>query len=374
MSKNQRNALLRITPTAGRRIIQTPEWRSLMAEALREPFAETKGKVPITHSPISEFTERPKFLSFDEFVTDVRRAYEEVGMPGDVQKWYRNEYKKRTGWPSAPQVTYRNKGWSGYATVTGKERIGFLRYTDFANIVKRAYKEAGSPEGVFDWYQNVCSEHPEWPTNPHRSYVTEWEGYPALVGKEVVKLLEFSQFKEEVRAAYLEAKSPKNVYDLYCSIQTQYPRWPTTPQTTYKNKGWEGYPELVGKEVVKLLEFSQFKEEVRAAYQATGVAIINVIKWYQQEYKKHPGWPVSPQLTYRNKGWKGYPVLVEKLEHLEFSTFTEQIRIAYAEAGSPINISKWYQQEYKKHPGWPAQPYVKYKNSGWKSYPELVGK
>lgn len=248
MSKNNRNALLRITPTAGRRIIQTPEWRSVMATALREPFAETKSTEPMTHSLISEFAERPRFLPFDEFVTEVRKAYEAAGSPTGTQNWYNQEYKNHKGWPSAPYVTYKEVGWEGYQQLIGKEVVKLLEFSDFMTKATKAYEAAGSPNSVVEWYKNEFKKQTGWPLHPERVYASQgWKSYPELVGREVIEFLEYADFVNAVREAYEAAGSPRTSQKWYAEEYKKQRGWPAGPHLTYKNKGWKSFPELVGK-------------------------------------------------------------------------------------------------------------------------------
>ena len=65
---------------------------------------------------------KKEHLSFQNFTEEVRSAYfaipeaERVG----IQVWYKKEYKKHKGWPSDPRITYKNKGWDGWAKIIGR--------------------------------------------------------------------------------------------------------------------------------------------------------------------------------------------------------------------------------------------------------------
>ncbi len=98
----------------------------------------------------------------------------------------------------------------------------------------------------------------------------------------------------------------------------------------------------------------------------------DVSGWYQQEQKKHPNWPSQPYSTYKNKGWASWPELARREgKFLTFEKFQSEVRNLYP--GSGI-VDKWYKQEKKKHHNWPSHPSKIYKNKGWTGWPELVSK
>ena len=121
MTKNQRNALLRITPSAGKRMIQSSEWREVMTRFLGEAFSETETGELTPHPPRSEFKEKKRFLPFTDFMTAVREAYEQAEAPLNVKKWYEAEQKNHSEWPASPHEMYKNQGWEGWPQLVAKK-------------------------------------------------------------------------------------------------------------------------------------------------------------------------------------------------------------------------------------------------------------
>lgn len=120
--------------------------------------------------------------------------------------------------------------------------------------------------------------------------------------------LPFEDFQTEVRNLYLEQR---DVHRWYIEEQKNHKNWPSNPDTFYKNKGWIGLPELVGKEnpfKIEFLSFPDFQTEVRNLYSGQG----DVQKWYHQERENHKNWHSRPHVLYKDKGWMGWPELVEK--------------------------------------------------------------
>ncbi len=376
MTKNGRNAFLRLTPEAGRRIVQSPAWRSVVSQALREPFA-SDGKVPVPTEvvPRSEFVERGQFLNFEDFEAEVQAAYEEAGRPGRIFNWYRYEYIKHIGWPSNPNGKYKDSGWKSYPELVGLEKNDILEFAEFVAEVQAAYQISGASQDSYTWYQKEKKNHSGWPSDPRSSYHSKgWLGYPHLVGNEKVEFLEFKDFVSEVQSAHETAGKPRDVSKWYMQEYKNHTGWPAAPDRSYKNKGWLGFPELAGRERVEYLEFTDFVQQVRVAYMVSGTT--NIPEWYREEYKNHPGWPAAPGRFYKDNGWLGYPQLIgrEKVDFLKFSDFVQEVRLAYEKAGSPSRTQEWYREEYKNHPGWPSNPNSTYKNEGWVSYSELLSK
>ncbi len=251
-TKNQRNAFIRTTPTAGRRIIQSPEWRSVIKDALETPFVEQETTdQPQKKRTTSEFQKRergPK-LDLGTFLTEVREAYEEAGSPNDLKTWYGTEYPKHRSWPSNPHRTYANQGWVSWPAMVGKEVVELLPLGTFLTEVREAYEEVGSPHGVQGWYKTEYPNHPGWPAAPDAAYKQKgWVSWPAMVGKEVVELLPLGTFLTEVREAYKDAGSPANIQQWYKNEYPKHRNWPSNPHRTYANQGWVSWPAMVGKQ------------------------------------------------------------------------------------------------------------------------------
>ena len=376
MTKDQRNAFLRVTPSAGRRMIQSSEWREVMTRFLSEAFSETETGKLTPLPPRSEFREKKRFLPFTEFEVAVREVYEQADRPGNIRKWYQAEQKNHPEWPANPDQMYQNRGWESWMQLVGREVVEFLLFTEFEVAVREVYEQAGRPGDVYKWYQAERKNHPKWPASPHITYKNQgWESWPQLVGREVVELLSFTELEPAVREVYEEADRPGDIYKWYQTERQNHPEWPAAPDKMYKNQGWESWMQLVGREVAEFLLFAEFVTDVREVYEQADRPG-NIRKWYQAEQKNHPEWPASPNQTYQNQGWESWVQLVgrEVVEFLSFTKFEVAVREVYEEAGRPRDIARWYNAEQKKHPEWPASPHITYKNQGWMGWPQLVGK
>ncbi|MDO8507509.1 MAG: hypothetical protein Q7S53_02990 [bacterium] len=325
--------------------------------------------------PFSEFAKKEKkeFLPFDNFQQEVRSLYPGEGR---IIEWYKVEKINHSSWPATPYDTYKDKGWLSWPELVGKEtRYGkeYPSFIDFQAEVRDLYPGKGEIEA---WYRKEKAKHSNWHSAPNRIYKDDgWIGWPELVGTEnkyKKEHLSFVDFQAEVRALYSGSGS---VIEWYAREKEKHPNWYSNPQRTYKDEGWQGWPELGGIENVRKKEYPSFQDfqvEVRAVY----VGKDNVREWYEQEKLKHSNWPAKPNIKYRKEGWQGWPELVgrenrSKKEFLSFDDFQAEVRALYPGKG---NVQKWYFAESPQHENWPSNPPEKYKVKGWESWPKLVGK
>ena len=357
LSKPEKNKLIENYSGIGKRITHSANWRNNMSEFLKEiPVAEKMdvNDVDDNIKPKLYRSEFIKKLPFDEFKKEAkavfnlenqRREEKKEKEISDISKWYREEYKKHPSWPSNPRQVYGNKGWQGYPELVDREKL-------------------------------------------------------------ISPIESFSEFQKEVKIIFNEEiKKRKNdeegeigsVSVWYEKEYKKYPGWPSNPRQVYGNKGWQGHLELVGREKpISLIEFfSEFQKEVKAIFNKENEkrkndeegGIGDISKWYREEYKKHFGWPCSPERVYENKGWQGYLELVDREKPISpiesFSEFQKEVKIIFNEENEKrkndgekeiSDISKWYREEYKKYSGWPCSPEQVYEDKGWQGYLELVDK
>jgi hypothetical protein len=366
-SKDEKNELIRKYPGCGIRIVQSKHWRTIISDTLENSIPVAEGIEVIEN--ISEFKkENKEFLSFEDFQNEVRALYPGEG---DVQKWYKHEYKKHKGWPSNPAPAYSEKGWIGWPELVGKEnplKKEFLPFEDFQNEVRESYPGEGD---IQRWYKKEYKNHKGWPAGPKDIYKDEgWIGWPEVVGKENFlkkEYLGFEDFQNEIRKLYT---GETDIHTWYQTIHKDHPNWPYNPDRKYKGKGWTGWLELVGKEKKEYPTYNQFQNEVSAVYPGKGNVQIWYQQEYTKHknwptnphrYYKDSGWIGWAELVGReNHTKKGF---------LPFEDFRKEIRAAYS--GQPA-VKKWYREEYKKHQGWPSEPEKEYKDTGWPGLSNLI--
>jgi len=196
-----------------------------------------------------------------------------------------------------------------------REKGEYLPFEDFQREVRNLYSQEGN---VATWYRQEQKNHSNWPSHPDKIKIYKdkgWKGWSELVGKENrLKKVNFEDFQREVISLY---SGEGDVQKWYHLERENHSNWPSDPYKKYKDKGWEGFPELVGKEnqlKKGYLNFEDFQREVKNLY---FVGRMDAYEWYKKEYKNHPKWPSHPDDTYKDNGWEGFPELVGKENRLK---------------------------------------------------------
>jgi len=223
--------------------------------------------------------EKPVFLPYNEFVKEVRAA----GV--NSHKKYVEEQGRHKNWPSRPDVAYEE--WKSWSRLFGIEEI--LPYSQLAKEVQ------GAEVNSWKEYHKAYKEHAGWPSSPDKYYkkTGEWTSWYNFFGKEKpAAFLPYDKFAEEVRAAGI---ADLREYEEVC-LENRPSGWPVNPEKTYKNKGWESWPKLFGREERFFVEFKRFSQEVREAG-------IKTVDKYRESCKDHKRWPPEPDIFYKRTGW-----------------------------------------------------------------------
>jgi hypothetical protein len=189
-----------------------------------------------------------------------------------------------------------------------------------------------------------------WPLNPYKVYKNKgWKGWHDFLGKEKISFLSFEECRKEVRKCKF-----KKILE-YQKNRKQ--NWPSCPHETYKE--WQGWNDFLGKvgRYDVFLSFEECRKEVRKC------RFKNMLE-YQKNRKKN--WPSKAHETYKNKGWKDGHDFLGKVGFLSFEECRKEVRKCKFK-----NVL-----EYKKNrkQNWPSDPDNFYKNKGWKDYFDFLGK
>lgn len=111
-----------------------------------------------------------RLLGFDE----VQRRVRALGLKSQIA--YIRVYKQHPGWPSSPNVYYGDQ-WQGWEKFFGKEKKEFLPFEQFVSELKVEHI------ANFHQYKKVYKKHIGWPSRPEISYKDQWPGWPAFLGK-----------------------------------------------------------------------------------------------------------------------------------------------------------------------------------------------
>jgi len=322
--------------------------------------------------------------------------------------------KKPAGIPSAPWHYYEDKGW-----ISIGDWIGTGRIADNLRVY-RSFKEARKFARSLklrvgkDWQQYAKGElkvkgkpkkPDDIPSYPNKTYKdTGWVSMGDWLGTGSVadRLKVFRPFEEARAFAHSLKLRVYKDWILYAKGELKVkgkPKKPndipSTPEQTYKDKGWISNGDWLGTGSVaaKLKVFRPFKE---ARAFARSLNLKNNIEW--REYikgelkvigkpKKPDDIPTSPDKTYKDKGWINWgdwlgtgevsPHLKEYRSFKEARKFVRSLKLKssgewqqYAKGEFKV---KGKPKKLKKPDDIPKAPSVVYKDKGWINWGDWLG-
>ena len=234
------------------------------------------------------------------------------------------------------------------------------------------------------------------PTNPSRVYKNQgWKSFGDWLGTGTIAPfnMEFLAFKEArnfVRSLNLKSQ---NEWRKYCKGEFKFlnikPNTiPSSPQKTYKNKGWNGYGDWLGtgtiaSRSIKYLSFEEAKKFVHSLNLKSGT------EWKKYCKGELPNLPLKPNTipvkayrTYKDKGWNGMgdwlgtgTIAPSKRIYLPF----EKAR-KFVQSLNLNSNTEWRKYCKGKLPNIPplpdnipATPSRVYKNQGWEGFGDWLG-
>jgi len=227
-----------------------------------------------------------------------------------------------------------------------------------------------------DGYRKYCksgNRPSDIPTNPGNAYKKEWISFTDWLGNGNIS----SQEKSKQYISYNDAKSfaqslklnSRDEWIQYCKSNKNLPKIPMNGDLTYKNKGWESWPDFLGyKRVVKYtksntMPFEDCKKFVRNLGVTTGS------EWFRwcKKNKKPDNIPYNPDEVY--KEWTTWRNFLGPL-HVKWKSF-EDAR-GFARSLKLKNPGEWnqYSKVGKRPEDIPAGPRDVYKKDwiGWSDF------
>jgi superfamily II DNA or RNA helicase len=223
----------------------------------------------------------------------------------NVTDWvnYCKSGKKPTNIPAGPSRVYKNRGWKSWGFWLGTKRRrgeGWLPFEEARQLVqllglrsrrewRKIMRDGKLPEGV--------------PSNPEKFYKYQgWTGLSDFLGVEKITWMSFEKSKKFVQS--LGLKSEKE-YHKFCKSEDKPKTLPNSPNHVYKNRGWKSWADFFGTRNLKrgLLYFEEAREI------AHSLRLKNSEEWLRAKKSGRlpVGLPFSPNLVYKNQGWKGWP-------------------------------------------------------------------
>lgn len=231
-----------------------------------------------------------------------------------------------------------------YREAKTRLRKEFLAYGELRTAVGQAMIDSSAE------YLQVYKRNKGWPSEPWEIY-DEWPGWDAFLGKEKkADFLGFSELKKEVRAAGIKTGGQYNME------YKRHPGWTSDPDKKFSDQ-WPGWEEFLGTED-RFLSIDMLQKEVRAAGVTSGYH-------YKAVYKKHAGWPASPDKKYGTE-WPGWDAFLGKeARFLSIADLKKEVR------ANRVSTGPEYKESQKLHPDWPSNPNIYY-GEEWPGWPAFL--
>ena len=153
--------------------------------------------------------------------------------------------------PNTPQKIYTNE-WMGFGDWLGTGNIApnlkkFMTYLEAKKFVSKFKLKTINEFKIFCQSPN---RPPDLPTNPNSTYKNSgWISFGEFLGTGTVapglqEYLDFPEVKIAVKALNLNSRGE---WEKYCKSGNKPKNVPASPQYVYKNKGWKGWPDFLGK-------------------------------------------------------------------------------------------------------------------------------
>ena len=280
--------------------------------------------------------------------------------------------------PSQPDQVYKNAGWLNWGDFLGTGRIADQLKKDFYPSYEEAksYIHKQKLNSNKEWREYVKSDLiPDFiPKTPEKIYVNDWKSWSDWLGTNNLSsnsriYLDFDKshkyalsLKLPNRSAwYKEAKNfPKNI--------------PYNPFRVYKNKGWISWAHwLNATPKTEYLNYENSKKIIQN-FKIKSRSEFNVFK---HTGKKPDNIPKSPDIVYRNKGWKGWGQWLGT----GYIHHSKKNYLSYEEAKNFVHKLKLrsrleWQNFYRNNDlpsNIPKSPHKTYKNKGYISMGDWLG-
>ena len=277
----------------------------------------------------------------------------ELGIKSHIE--YRNRYKENPKLPCDPNRSYENIGWLDW--------YKFLNTT--APNIYPTYIEATEASqllgiNTYTEYKKRYKEDSRLPQSPSRVYQNiGWIDFYHFL--KANKIIYYSYNEAKVVVLRLKITSD-NEYRLRHKEDIQLP---STPDRTYRDKGW----------IDRYDFFSKDGPELYSTYQEAKEAVKKLNIRYRREYSKRfnedSRLSSQPEIIYKDKGWKDYFTFCEYSAPVYYATYNEAKN---ATKNLDIRSNKEYitQKRYKEDPKLPSQPIIFYKNNGSTNWNDFI--
>lgn len=208
------------------------------------------------------------------------------------------------------------------------------------------------------------------PTAPHNIYKGKgWVSWGDFFGREDILFVKIDEAKEIVKRMKIRTSLEYNNLPLEKKKSLGLP---SAPYKIYKDKGWTCWRDFLARNENLDLRFVTLEEAKKIVKQ---MKVRTSMAYYTLtfETRRRVGLPSNPEQYYRDKGWTCWRDFLGR-EALRFATLKEAKTIVKKMG---IRTSMAYHAltlEERKEVGLPSNPGKIYKDKGWESWGDFLGK
>ena len=296
-------------------------------------------------------------------------------------KEFTNSNLKPKDLTTVPYKVYEKTGWTNWGDWLGTYVVAtqlkeFLTYVEASKFVK---KNNISSKTKWEKFKKSGLRPDNIPAAPDRVYKNNgWINWGDFFGTSRIA------DQNKVYQSYQHAKvfvqqlniKTANEWRKYCKSNKKPIDIPNTPYLVYKDKGWIDWATFLGTENIYKKVFLPYKE----ARNLLKKHKIDSAKKYREVFKKglfKDLLPNSPHLIYKEDwtSWGdflGTGVIADK--NKKFMPFEECKKWFIDKSIKSEGDWKNYKKNNFKPINIPSDPYSVYKNKGWVSWPDFLGK
>jgi hypothetical protein len=166
---------------------------------------------------------------------------------------YSKSGKKPSDIPVSPDHHYRGKGWKGYGDWLGTGKTINRYWGEYRSFIEaRAFVQSLNLKGCKEWveYCNSGQKPSDIPRAPEKKYAGHgWINWGDWTGKGAHYSTPRQFLPLDVARAFVHALNLKSVEQWYeyCKSGMRPADIPANPHLVYKDKGWKGYLDWLGK-------------------------------------------------------------------------------------------------------------------------------
>jgi len=265
------------------------------------------------------------------------KSYEEI------KNWVQNNLniKSKNDWyktisinkspdyiPLNPRQSYLKRGWISWGDFLGTGNkydndVSYLSYDEAKEYIKKNLSHLDRTEKWKIAAKN--SEIPEFiPNRPERYYSFKnrgWISYGDFLGTGRIAnqnktFISYEEAKKHI--SKLNIKSETEWRD-YIKTNKNINNIPSSPENTYKNKGWIGWGDFLNTGKISdnekhknYLNYEDAKKYLRENFEFLKSSV-EWNKYFKQDVNPIPYFiPLNPSMSYKKKGWSGWADFLNK--------------------------------------------------------------